>query len=78
MDTANYEPENTDVEWRQFTKKGARRRDSRRISITAGNGRIAKVRKAGLTALLGCGFDPGVTQAYCAYAKNMSLIPLIR
>ena len=26
--------------------------------------------KAGLTALLGCGFDPGVTQAYCAYAKK--------
>ena len=27
-----------------------------------------KFEKAGLTALLGCGFDPGVTQAYCAYA----------
>ena len=26
--------------------------------------------EAGLTALLGCGFDPGVTQAYCAYAKK--------
>ena len=25
---------------------------------------------AGLTALLGSGFDPGVTQAYCAYAKK--------
>ena len=29
-----------------------------------------KFEKAGLTALLGCGFDPGVTQAYCAYAKK--------
>ena len=27
-----------------------------------------KFEEAGLTALLGCGFDPGVTQAYCAYA----------
>ena len=27
-----------------------------------------KFEDAGLTALLGCGFDPGVTQAYCAYA----------
>ena len=26
--------------------------------------------KAGITALLGSGFDPGVTQAYCAYAKK--------
>ena len=25
---------------------------------------------AGLTALLGSGFDPGVTQAYCAYAAK--------
>ena len=24
-----------------------------------------KFEDAGLTALLGCGFDPGVTQAYC-------------
>ena len=29
-----------------------------------------KFEQAGLTALLGCGFDPGVTQAYCAYAKK--------
>ena len=29
-----------------------------------------KFEKAGLTALLGCGFDPGVTQAYCAHAKK--------
>ena len=29
-----------------------------------------KFEEAGLTALLGCGFDPGVTQAYCAYAKK--------
>ena len=29
-----------------------------------------KFEKAGLTALLGTGFDPGVTQAYCAYAQK--------
>ena len=39
--------------------------------ITAGNGHNRKkFEEAGLTALLGCGFDPGVTQAYCAYAKK--------
>jgi saccharopine dehydrogenase (NAD+, L-lysine forming) len=26
--------------------------------------------KAGLMAVLGCGFDPGVTNAYCAYAQK--------
>jgi saccharopine dehydrogenase (NAD+, L-lysine-forming) len=26
--------------------------------------------KAGICAILGCGFDPGVTQAFCAYAKK--------
>ena len=31
---------------------------------------IEKFEQAGLTAILGCGFDPGVTQAYCAYAKK--------
>ncbi len=29
-----------------------------------------RFREAGLTALLGCGFDPGVTQAYTAYAAK--------
>ena len=29
-----------------------------------------KFEDAGITALLGSGFDPGVTQAYCAYAKK--------
>lgn len=26
--------------------------------------------KAGITAILGCGFDPGVTQVFCAYAQK--------
>ena len=29
-----------------------------------------KFEKAGLTAILGCGFDPGVSQAYTAYAAK--------
>lgn len=29
-----------------------------------------KFKKAGLTAVLGCGFDPGVTGIFCAYAKK--------
>jgi saccharopine dehydrogenase (NAD+, L-lysine-forming) len=29
-----------------------------------------KFAKAGLTALLGCGFDPGVTSVFCAYAQK--------
>jgi len=29
-----------------------------------------KFEKAGITAILGCGFDPGVTQAFCAYAQK--------
>lgn len=29
-----------------------------------------RFRNAGLTAILGCGFDPGVTNAYCAYASK--------
>ncbi len=29
-----------------------------------------RYQKAGLTALLGCGFDPGVTNIYCAYAQQ--------
>ena len=51
-----------------FTKSVVRKKDFPLILITAGSGIIVKNLKAGLTALLGCGFDPGVTQAYCAYA----------
>lgn len=29
-----------------------------------------RFKKAGLTAILGCGFDPGVTNIYCAYAQE--------
>lgn len=29
-----------------------------------------KFKDIGITAILGCGFDPGVTNAYCAYARD--------
>ncbi|HCJ17622.1 MAG TPA: saccharopine dehydrogenase, partial [Hyphomonas sp.] len=29
-----------------------------------------KFKDKGITAILGCGFDPGVTNIYCAYAQE--------
>ena len=52
------------------TRSAARRPVSPPTLITAGSGLRKKFEEAGLTALLGSGFDPGVTQAYCAYAKK--------
>lgn len=52
-----------------FTKNAVRKLDFPHILIIPGSGHTGKkFEEAGLTALLGCGFDPGVTQAYCAYA----------
>ena len=34
-----------------------------------------KFEKAGLCALLGSGFDPGVTNVFCAYAQNTLVTP---
>ncbi len=70
MDTANYEPENTeDPGWRAIYEK--RRKEAGFSAYFDYSWQWAyheRFEKAGLTALLGCGFDPGVTQAYCAYA----------
>lgn len=33
-----------------------------------------RFREAGLTAILGCGFDPGMTNIYCAYAQQEGLL----
>lgn len=72
MDTANYEPEDTDdPEWRAIYEK--RCKDMVFSSYFDYSWQLAykeRFEQAGLTALLGCGFDPGVTQAYCAYAKK--------
>lgn len=72
MDTANYEPENTDdPEWRAVYEKRCKEAGfSAYFDYSWQWAYRKKFEEAGLTALLGCGFDPGVTQAYCAYAKK--------
>ena len=72
MDTANYEPENTDdPEWRAIYEKRCKEAGfSAYFDYSWQWAYRKKFEEAGLTALLGCGFDPGVTQAYCAYAKK--------
>ncbi len=70
MDTANYEPENIDdPEWRAVYDKRCKEEGfSAYFDYSWQWAYMEKFKKAGLTALLGSGFDPGVTQAYCAYA----------
>ena len=72
MDTANYEPEDTfDPEWRAIYEKRCKEAGfSAYFDYSWQWAYREKFEAAGLTALLGCGFDPGVTQAYCAYAKK--------
>ena len=70
MDTANYEPEDTDdPKWRAIYEKRCKEEGfSAYFDYSWQWAYRKKFEDAGLTALLGCGFDPGVTQAYCAYA----------
>lgn len=70
MDTANYEPENTDdPKWREIYEKRCKEEGfSAYFDYSWQWAYKKKFEEAGLTALLGSGFDPGVTQAYCAYA----------
>lgn len=72
MDTANYEPEDTDdPQWRKIYEERCQKAGfSAYFDYSWQWAYREKFEKAGLTALLGCGFDPGVTQAYCAYAKK--------
>ncbi len=72
MDTANYEPEDTDdPAWREIYQKRCREAGfSAYFDYSWQWAYREKFKAAGITALLGCGFDPGVTQAYCAYAKK--------
>ena len=72
MDTANYEPENTDdPAWRAVYEKRCKEAGfSAYFDYSWQWAYRKRFEEAGLTALLGCGFDPGVTQAYCAYAKK--------
>ncbi|WP_288155134.1 saccharopine dehydrogenase family protein [uncultured Sharpea sp.] len=72
MDTANYEPEDTDdPSWRAIYEKRCKEKGfSAYFDYSWQWAYKKKFEEAGLTALLGCGFDPGVTQVYCAYAKK--------
>ncbi len=72
LDTANYEPEDTDdPAWRAVYEKRCRDKGfSAYFDYSWQWAYRERFREAGLTAVLGCGFDPGVTQAYCAYAKK--------
>ncbi len=70
MDTANYEPESLDdPKWRAaYEKRCEEKGFSAYFDYSWQWAYREKFEQAGLTALLGSGFDPGVTQAYCAYA----------
>ena len=72
MDTANYEPENiSDPEWKAIYEKRCEEAGfSAYFDYSWQWAYQERFKAAGLTALLGSGFDPGVTQAYCAYAKK--------
>ena len=72
IDTANYEAEDTeDPRWRAIYEERCKR-----LGFTAYfdySWQWAyqdKFKEAGLTALLGSGFDPGVTSVYAAYAQK--------
>lgn len=70
MDTANYEPENIDdPKWRAVYEKRCKEEGfSAYFDYSWQWAYRKRFEEAGITALLGSGFDPGVTQAYCAYA----------
>lgn len=70
MDTANYEPEDLDdPQWRAIYEKRCKEEGfSAYFDYSWQWAYKERFEAAGLTALLGSGFDPGVTQSYCAYA----------
>ena len=70
LDTANYEPEDIEnPQWREIYDKRCKEEGfSAYFDYSWQWAYQEKFKEAGLTALLGSGFDPGVTQAYCAYA----------
>ena len=72
IDTANFEPENTeDPAWRKVYDKRVEEEGFSALFDYSWQWAYAeKFEKAGLTALLGTGFDPGVTSVFVAYAKK--------
>ncbi len=69
MDTANYEPEDIEEpKWRAIYEKRCKEEGfSAYFDYSWQWAYKKKFEEAGITALLGSGFDPGVTQVYCAY-----------
>ena len=72
IDTANYEPEHTDdPAWRAVYEKRCREEGfSAYFDYSWQWAYRERFEKAGLTALLGTGFDPGVISVFVAYAKK--------
>ena len=72
IDTANYEPEDIeDKEWRAVYDKRCKELGfSAYFDYSWQWAYEEKFKQAGLTALLGTGFDPGVTSVFAAYAKK--------
>lgn len=72
IDTANFEPENTeDPAWRKVYDKRVKEEGFSALFDYSWQWAYAeKFEKAGLTALLGTGFDPGVTSVFVSYAKK--------
>lgn len=70
MDTANYEPEDTnDPEWRAVYEERCKRLGfSAYFDYSWQWAYHEKFKEAGICALLGSGFDPGVTSVFSAYA----------
>ncbi len=72
VDTANYEPEDTDdPAWRKRYEQRCKDLGfSAYFDYSWQWDYDERFRKEGLTALLGTGFDPGVTSVFAAYAKK--------
>ena len=72
VDTANYEPEDTDdPEWRKIYEKRCKELGfSAYFDYSWQWAYDQRFKDAGLTALLGTGFDPGVTSVFTAYAQK--------
>ena len=70
MDTANYEPEDTDdPEWRAIYEKRYKEKGfTAYFDYSWQWDYQERFQKAGICALLGSGFDPGVTSVFSAYA----------
>ncbi len=72
LDTANFEPEDTnDPIWRARYEKRCKEKGFTALFDYSYQWEYhEKFKNAGITAILGSGFDPGVTQVFCAYAQK--------